>query len=205
MNRFEALREDDEDEEIKEELEHNLHEHFRTAGWKAADSKPIKVKRYARASKNDPIVSICPVEAKNEWIPVGAGEITVDSAAEESVCPKNWGEAFQTRRPSRWLRFVNASGGPMGHYGEKTAMFKAKGQLDIMSLGFQVSDVQKPLAAVWRIAERGNLIQFGPRAEDNFIVNKETQKKIMMVRRNGSYVIEAEFVQQPGFPRQAEI
>ena len=93
----------------------------------------------------------------------------------------------------------------MGHYGEKTAMFKANGQLDVMSLGFQVSDVQKPLAAVWRIAERGNLIQFGPRAEDNYIMNKETQKKIMMVRRNGSYVIEAEFVQQPGFPRQAEV
>ncbi len=93
----------------------------------------------------------------------------------------------------------------MGHYGEKTAMFKTKGQLDIMSLGFQVSDVQKPLAAVWRIAERGNLIQFGPRAEDNFIVNRETQKKVMMVRRNGMYVIEAEFAQQPGFTRQAEV
>ena len=72
-------------------------------------------------------------------------------------------------------------------------------------MGFQVSDVQKPLAAVWRIAERGNLIQFGPKDEDNFITNKETRKKIMMVRRNGSYVIEAEFVQQPGFPRQAEM
>ena len=93
----------------------------------------------------------------------------------------------------------------MGHYGEKTAIFKTKGQKDIMSMGFQVSDVQKPLAAVWRIAERGNLIQFGPQDEDNFIANKETRKKIMMVRCNGSYIIEAEFVQQPGFPRQAEI
>ena len=61
------------------------------------------------------------------------------------------------------------------------------------------------MAAVWRIAERGNPIQLGPRAEDTFIVNRETQKKITMVRRNGSYVIEAEFVQKPGFPRQAEI
>ncbi len=84
-------------------------------------------------------------------------------------------------------------------------MLKTKGQLDIVSLGFQVSDVHKPLAAVWRTAETGNLIQLGPRAEDNFIMNKETQEKIMMVRQNGSCVIEAEFVQQPGFPRQAEI
>ena len=144
-------------------------------------------------------------EAAHSSSSLQAGEITVDSAAEESVCPKSWGEAFPMRRPSRWLRFVNASGGPMGHYGEKTAIFKAKGQKDIMSMGFQVSDVQKPLAAVWRIAERGNLIQFGPKDEDNFITNKETRKKIIMVRRNGSYVIEAEFVQQPGFPRQAEM
>ena len=78
------------------------------------------------------------------------------------------------------------------------------GPVGHLELGVQVSDVQKPLAAVWRIAERGNLVQFGPRAEDNFVMNKETQKKIMMVRKNGSYVIEAEFVQGPGFPRQAK-
>jgi hypothetical protein len=81
-------------------------------------------------------------------------------------------------------------------------MLKTKGQLEIMSLGFQVSDVQKPLAAVWRTAEMGSLIQLGPWAEDNFTMNGETQKKIMIVRRKGSYVIEAEFVRQPaGRPR----
>ena len=78
------------------------------------------------------------------------------------MCPKTWGEAYQMRRPSRWLRFVNASGGQMGHYGEKTATFRAGRGEAVMSLGFQVSDVQKPLAAVWRIAEKGNLVQFGP-------------------------------------------
>ena len=90
-------------------------------------------------------------------------------------------------------------GGPHGPLRGKDGDVQDEG------LWFQVSDVQKPLAAVWRIAERGNLIQFGPKDEDNFITNKETRKKIMMVRRNGSYVIEAEFVQQPGFPRQAEM
>ncbi len=43
-----------------------------------------------------------------------------------------------------------------------------------MGLDFQVSDVQKPLAAVWRIAEKGNIVQFGPRVEDNFIKNTVT-------------------------------
>ena len=73
-----------------------------------------------------------------------------------------------------------------------------------MSLGCQVSDVQKPLAAVWRIAEKGNVVQFGPRDEDNFIQNVESGKKIHMVRKAGSYVVEADYVvQEPSFARQA--
>ena len=150
--------------------------------------------------------SVCAVAEEGEWRPVGKGEITVDSAAEESVCPKWWGEAFQTRRPSRWLRFVNASGGPMGHDGEKTATFKVGGKDGVVSLGFQVSDVQKPLAAVRRIAEKGNLVQFGPRVEDNFVMNVATKRKILMTRKGGSYVIDVEFVsQEPGFARQAAV
>ena len=52
-----------------------------------------------------------------------------------------------------------------------------------MSLGFQVSDVQKPLAAVWRIADKGNLVQFGPNPEDNFIQNVTTKRKIPMIKK----------------------
>ena len=70
-----------------------------------------------------------------------------------------------------------------------------------MSLGFQVSDVQKPLAAVWRIAEKGNIVQFGPREEDNFVQNVKTGKKIHMVRKGRSYVIEANRRPQPRFSR----
>ena len=152
------------------------------------------------------VMSICMVSEAAPWRPVGSGEITVDSAAGESVCPRAWGEAYMMRRPSRWLRFVNASGGQMGHYGEKTATFRAGGSEAVMSLGFQVSDVQKPLAAVWRIAERGNVVQFGPEDEDNFIKNIESGKKIYMVRKAGSYVIEADYVaQEPCFPRPAKM
>ena len=67
---------------------------------------------------------------------------------------------------------------------------------------FQASDVQKPLAAVWRIAERGNRIHFGPEAEDNFIENIHSGKRIDMVRKGGSYVVEASFVAE-GFARPA--
>ena len=34
-------------------------------------------------------------------------------------------------------------------------------------------------------------MQFGPREEDNFVQNVKTGKKILMVRKGGSYVIEA--------------
>jgi hypothetical protein len=94
----------------------------------------------------------------------------------------------------------------MGHYGERTANFRtADKQAAIMSLTFQVSDVQKPLAAVRRIAEKGNIVQFGPNPEDNFIKNSTTGMKIMMVKKGGSYVVPAELmVQDSGFARRAQ-
>ena len=68
---------------------------------------------------------------------------------------------------------------------------------------FQASDVQKPLAAVWRIAEKGNIVRFGPREEDNFIENVATGRKIQMIKKGGSYVIKADFVKDEVFGRQA--
>ena len=51
-------------------------------------------------------------------------------------------------------------------------------------MGFQISDVQKPLAAaVWRIVEQGNLVQLGPKAEDNFIMNAKTKEIAPMTRK----------------------
>ena len=146
-------------------------------------------------------INAVPVEST--FRPVVAGEITVDSAAEESVCPKIWGKAYPLQEPARRLKFMNASGGSMNHYGEKEAKFTTGGRGPVMSLGFQVSDVQKPLAAVWRIADKGNLVQFGPNPEDNFIQNVTTKRKIPMIKKGGSYVIEADFVaEEPGFVRQ---
>ena len=146
---------------------------------------------------NEGICHICTVtQEKKKWKKVGVGEITVDSAAEESVCPKDWGPEYPTTKPARWMKFVNASGGSMGHYGEKKVTFQVEPNSSVMSLGFQVSDVQKPLVAVRRMVEKGNLVQFGPKVEDNFIKNAATGVKIMMIRKGGSYVIPAEMVAQ---------
>jgi hypothetical protein len=158
---------------------------------------------FASCGCGPPGLEVCTVGA-HRWKKLGMGEITVDSAAEESVCPKEWCMEFGTQKPDKWLKFVNASGGQMGHYGERQANFKVSGkESGIMSLTFQVSDVQKPLVAVRRIAERGNVVQFGPKEEDNFILNKGSGAKIQMVKKGGSYVIPAEFLVQD-FPRPAQ-
>ena len=48
-----------------------------------------------------------------DWTVVGTGEITADSAAEESVCPKDWCEEVGMRpvAEGREMRLINASGG----------------------------------------------------------------------------------------------
>ena len=70
--------------------------------------------------------------------------------------------------------------------------------------------MKKPLLAVRRLVERGNLVSFGPGPGDNYIKNLETGKKIPMERRGGSFVLKAHFVtevagteeEDPGFTRR---
>ena len=64
-----------------------------------------------------------------------------------------------------------------------------------MNLKFQVADVAKPLVSVRRIAEKGNIVQFGPREEDNYIQNNETKDKVMLKPNGkGSYLMEVNFI-----------
>eukprot|EP00973_Karenia_brevis_P037717 5204074-Karenia_brevis.AAC.1 len=46
-----------------------------------------------------------------------------------------------------------------------------------MILDFQVAEVSKPLLAVKRIAENGNIVVFGPGEEDNSTLNRKTGDK----------------------------
>ena len=48
-----------------------------------------------------------------------SAEITVDSGAEENVCPWGWGEEYETYEPRTWMKFRNASGGLINHWGER--------------------------------------------------------------------------------------
>ena len=51
----------------------------------------------------------------------GPTEITVDSGAEENVCPWEWGSEFATKPPGAGMErnFKSASGESIKHYGER--------------------------------------------------------------------------------------
>jgi hypothetical protein len=169
--------------------------------------------------RQQPIRTANRFEALGEEFEVGAvdegrasgsrvGQITIDSGAAESVMPK---DSFMNvpfmpvdLRKSQ-AKYVAANGSRMGNYGQKRVPFKTKGGDGAQSIVFQVTDVTKPLAAVSRIVEKGNVVQFGPRPEDNFI-QSGSGKKIPIRRERGTYVIDVEFNDGPaaaGFPRQA--
>ena len=62
----------------------------------------------------------------------------------------------------------------------------------MMGLRFEVADVRKPLASVSRICEKGNIVQFGPCAVDNFIQSVATKEKVFMKKKVNSYVLEGD-------------
>ena len=68
-----------------------------------------------------------------------------------------------------------------------------------------MSDVRKPLAAVWGIAEKGNTVQFGPTDADCFIQNIKTGQKVGLRRKGGSFVMAVEYMKhiEETFRRQA--
>ena len=69
-----------------------------------------------------------------------------------------------------------------------------KDEHKLMKLGFQVAAVKKPLIAVKRIVENGNVVQFGKKDEDNFILNVQTGDKLFMKPNGkGSYVMQVRF------------
>ena len=170
-------------------------------GWqvKAGRWRPAAMKNKKKAFEvtggRFKVLDICPVgvEGDAEADVCGvATAVTVDSAAEESVCPRGWGEQFGIHPVSAGheMKLVNASGGKINHYGSRQVAMQADGRL--LGMNFEVTDVKKPLVAVTRICERGNLVQFGPEAQHNFIQHIGTGDKLFMERRGNSYVLPGE-------------
>ena len=132
----------------------------------------------------------------------------MDSAAEELVCPKDWAQEYETQPlVGSGMKFVNANGGRINHYGSKKVTIKVENSAEterLMGFGFEVTDVRKPLLAVFRICERGNLVQFGPGLKDNFIQNVQSGEKVHIQRKGNSYVIEGELAEEDPFQRRGQ-
>jgi hypothetical protein len=126
-----------------------------------------------------------PASKSKEWASLGVGDIVVDSAADGSCWPKDQGGAFTMRPSTKNILLRTANGGEMGHYGTKEITFRSGEEEEVIGLRFQVTDVRKPLLAVRRLVERGNVVSFGPGPNDNYIKNVETGKKIPMRDRAG--------------------
>ena len=63
-----------------------------------------------------------------------------------------------------------------------------------LGLTFQVTDVQKPLLSVKRLAEKGNKVCFGPDSGDNYILNSKSGARIPLKENGkGSYLMMAKF------------
>ena len=151
-------------------------------------------------AKASDLVDIAAVER-----PSARGEITIDSGAEESVWPISWTREDELEAPSEGVKiFRTASGTEMRHYGQKTVYFKVPGDGDARPkcIKFQVTDVVKPLVAVSRVAQMGHAVSFGPKAEDNHIVNKKTGEAMAIRRKRGGYVLDVEFLDVVNGPEQ---
>ena len=115
------------------------------------------------------------------WESGGKSEVTIDSAAEESVCPKDWGDMFELIEvvAGKEMKLRNANGGKIEHYGWRDVVFEVDGDVAAMmgmGMGFQTSDVRNPLTAVFRIPDKGNKVQSGPGTYDNFSENVKTKQ-----------------------------
>jgi len=83
------------------------------------------------------------------WVKIKKGEVTIDSAAEESVCPKEWCQEYElVESKGKGMKLVAANGSVIKHYGSRKPKFQPrvgskKGQT--IEMEFQVSDVRKPL------------------------------------------------------------
>ena len=119
-------------------------------------------------------------QQKGQWMSLGTGEITIDSAADECFPPIGEGGALEARACKRNILLKAANGHSMLHQGEKEVTSRDQESGEVLGMTFQVTQVRKPLAAVWRLAEKGNVIQFGQEESQCFVHNLKTGRKMQL-------------------------
>lgn len=201
-NRFKVLQPTEEDDEESDVEEKNVRMVCDGASRESgeSDSRGGCVRSVAQAVGHGDV----------GWCDLGKGDLVVDSAADESCWPVGHGDAFPTKPSSRKMRLRTANGEEMRHYGEKRVLFRCGGPGggEPLALTFQVTDVRKPLLAVRRLTEKGNKVVLSGDGEESYVYNAENNLKIPIVKKGGSFVIEARFTkklveQTSGFARPA--
>ncbi len=139
---------------------------------------------------------------KRRLVSAGKGEITIDSGAAESVMPATMlpGEpAVEGDAQRAGVQYVAANGAAMPNRGEKLVKFKSTGDGSkggLNSIRFQVTDVNKPLAAVSRILDQGNTVVFTRnRGRKSYVSNDSTGDKLDIEERKGVFVMPVEYFQ----------
>ena len=127
-------------------------------------------------------------------------KITIGSGAEESVWPIDQvGEQdlVETDASRNNIGFVPANGARMKNFGALEADFQNAGKA--MTMNYHATNVEKPLAAVRRITECGNRVCFGPKPEDNYIMNIKTNEIILMKTERGTGVLGVDLLGNSSF------
>ena len=120
----------------------------------------------------------------------GKGEGEHVSSCGGACCKGGFVKATTRRKRRQWRKFED-----IGDIEVCTVDKVEKREAKVMSVAFQVADVKKPLIAAKRITEKGNHVMFGPQEGDNYILNEETEDKLMLKPRGrGSYVMEVRFL-----------
>lgn len=92
-------------------------------------NKKTKKKMMMRQRRGSYIINVEFVKkvADDTYETIGKEVFTVDSGAEESVCPLRWGETFglRTVKPGEEMTMINAAGDTMQHYGSRKVQFAA--------------------------------------------------------------------------------
>ena len=117
-------------------------------------------------------------------------EITVDSGAGRSVWPKGKKVVGKVKQLKQQVKLHAANGTNIPVHGEKEVQFKVNGRQ--CGMGFLITDVKKPLAAVSALVDAGSTVVFGQGPWGSYIVNNATGERIYMKRRKGTYYIEVE-------------
>ena len=135
-------------------------------------------------------------------------EITVDSGAEESVTPVQLMAQFptqETEESKSGEQFVAANGSVINNEGERHVEMHTLDGVK-RSMVFQVTTVNKALASVARMNEKGNVVVFD--GDNSYIQNKVSGEVIPMKKKQGSWVLEVWVEKDPskaaGFAGQGQ-